>query len=82
MSEFENELINNIHKSRYIASWTKSGGTLDRKGRWLFKEWLRSLVINGRNLTEEEIRQIYNYADNGKMELETWAERFLKEAKQ
>lgn len=76
---FENKVINDIHKSRYVASWTNSGGTLDRKGRLLFKKWLKSLIINNRPLTDDEVLDIFVYAQNGKMELEFSAEDFLKE---
>lgn len=76
---FENTLVNDIHKSRYFASWIRSGGAFDRKGRHLFQKWLATLIINGRHLTHDEIMQIFNYAENGKLELELNAERFLKE---
>ena len=49
-----------------------------RKDYALFKEWLKSLVINGRHLTDEEIHDILFIADNGKMELELSAKMFLK----
>lgn len=75
---FENRIINGIHKSRYLASWANSGGTLDRKGRGLFKKWLKTLVINDRHLTDDEILDIFVYAQNGKLELEFSAEDFLK----
>ena len=76
---FTNELINGIHKSRYVASWINVGGTLDRRGRGLFRKWLKSLIINDRPLTEDEVQEIYNYAENGKLELEMNAKLFLKE---
>lgn len=56
---------------------TKKGGNC-RKDYALFKEWLKSLVINGRHLTDEEIHDILFIADNGKMELELSAKMFLK----
>jgi len=81
MDEFENKLINGIHVSRYIISWVKSGGKLyiNRRYNYRFIEWLRSLNINGRHLTEEELDYIYRFASNGKLELENQAREFLKE---
>lgn len=80
MNEFENSLVNGIHASRYIVSWVKSGGSLIGSRRnSKFVEWLKSLTINGRSLTEEEIDRIYHLSSNGKMELECLAEKFLKE---
>jgi hypothetical protein len=77
---FENQIIEGIYASRFIASWQKAGGNC-RKDRDLFEEWLRSLVINGRNLTDREIHGICFLASNGKLELETWAKKFLRENK-
>ena len=88
MKEFENCLVHGIHKSRYVASWVKSGGGLDYEvvkdstedidivncGK--FMRWLQSL-----GLTEEEARDVRNYAENGKLELEESAKAFLKENK-
>ena len=71
---FENRVIEGIHISRYVVSWVKEGGKLN----YTFKEWLRSLTINGRKLTEDDIRDIYNFGTNGKLELETDAKQFLK----
>ncbi len=80
---FENKTAEGIHYSRFIASWIRSGGD----GRYMghfgskFDRWLRTLVINGRYLTEDEMRDIRNLAGNGKLELETSAERFIKNCK-
>ena len=71
---FENRIIEGIHISRFIASWVKEGGKLN----FTFKEWLKTLTINGRKLTYDEIREIYDFGTNGKLELETLASRFLK----
>ena len=87
---FENNLVKNIHKSRYVASWINMGGTFGRhtqnikdgpfvkSGRYAFVKWLGTLVIDGEHLTEDEIQDIYTYATNGKLELEGSAARFLK----
>ena len=80
MDEFENSLVNGIHASRYIVSWVKSGGSLKGSRRdSKFVDWLKSLTVNERHLTEEEIDQIYYLSSNGKMELEHLAKDFLKE---
>lgn len=76
---FTNNTVNNIHKSRYVSSWINVGGTLDRRGRGLFRKWLKTLVIDGRPLTDDEIMEIITYASDGKLELETNAKLFLKE---
>ena len=80
MDEFENRIINGIHVSRYVVSWVKGGGNLfgsRRKSKFI--DWLKTLKINGHNLTEEEIDFIYHFAMNGKLELESQASKFLKE---
>lgn len=79
---FENKIIRGIHISRYVASWVKSGGTLACRGKndaVDFRRWLKSLIIDGERLTDEEVRQVYNYATNGKLELEEDAKRFIVE---
>ena len=64
---FENKLTHNgIHYSRYIASWIKAGGDLHFSKYSNFAKWLKELQW----LTDDEIRDICNLADNGKMELE------------
>ena len=72
---FNNNLINDIHKSRYIASWLKEGGRL-YYGEDIdnFYKWLLSL-----GLTEDEAQQVVNLATNGKLELENSARKFLNE---
>ena len=81
MDEFKNSLVNGIHKSRYVASWMRAGGC--EKETWMgcrstFADWLRTLIINDRHLTEDEIQEICYLADNGKMELEYLAREFLR----
>lgn len=76
LSSFENNYLNGIHVSRYCASWIKGGG---ERFNWRFKLWLKSLVINGRRLTEDEIRFILNFAENGKLELQEHAKMFLRD---
>ena len=85
---FENKLIKGIRASRYVASWYNSKGTnrrylneVDSNKRRIesyFADWLRTIIINGEHLTEDEVRYIDNYATNGKMELEHSAEEFIR----
>ena len=68
---FENKFDHlNIHYSRYIASWVKEGGKINIQ----FKNWLESI-----GLPYDEIDEIYFLAENGKLELENSAQRYLKE---
>lgn len=71
---FENKIIKGIHTSRYVASWTKEVGKITYK----FRMWLMSLRIDGEPLTNDEVQYIYNYATNGKLELENSAYYFAK----
>lgn len=75
MYEFENRMIKGIHKSRYVASWVKAGENFFRGGE-MFKKWLEQLVIDGEKLTEEEVKEIYKFATNGKLELQINAKSF------
>lgn len=72
---FENKLFNDIHASRYIASWQNAGGALyyveDVDN---FCGWLLSLGLN-----EDEVRHIRHLATNGKLELEKSAEKYIQE---
>ena len=72
---FENKIYENIYYSRFAASWVRAGGG---KFNWRFKDWLKQLVINGKYIPEEIVNEIYNYAENGKLELETNAENFIR----
>ena len=85
MNVFENKIINGIHASRYAASYENAGGKITGLPRYDrdFIEWLKTLFINDRKLTEEEIDYIYRYAQtrrNGKLELQENAKEFLKGA--
>ena len=75
MIEFENGTFNGIYYTRFIASWIKKGGKLE-KGCDIanFRRWLVSLGID-----DMTISSIIFLATNGKLELESSAERFLKE---
>jgi len=70
---FENKLIHDVHKTRYIVSWLKAGGLLCY-GEDIdnFRDWLLSL-----NLTDDEVQDIVYLATNGKLELESSAKKFI-----
>lgn len=73
---FTNRQINNYtYATRYIASWLREGGKL-RTGKDVgdFCRWLSSM-----GLSEDEVRHIKFLAENGKMELEDSARKFLAE---
>jgi len=73
---FENKLIKeSVHATRFIMSWVREGGKLDRSGEGYdgFRKWLKSL-----ELSDEEIYDIMDIASNGKLELETLAKNFIK----
>lgn len=77
----ENKIVKGIPVSRYVASWTRAGGTFSkhpRKGRRAFYRWLKTLEIDGVHLTDDERQQITNYANTGKWELEISSRMFLK----
>lgn len=75
---FENKEFEGIYYSRFIASWIKVGGELRTRNAYLFKDWLRTLTINDKKIPEDIIMEIYNFATNGKLELQTLASRFLE----
>lgn len=72
---FENKLIKGIHATRFIMSWVREGGKLGHLGGGYseFNEWLKSL-----GLSDEEIKDIMEIAQNGKLELEISAKKFTK----
>lgn len=75
-NNFENaETHNGIYYSRYIVSWRNAGGEITPYG--LFDRWLREVE----KLTDEEIRDIYNLATNGKLELQESAKAFMRSEK-
>ena len=72
---FKNNKVNEIHKSRYIASWLRAGGHLYFVEEVNdFRDWLLST-----GMTEKEAAEIVEMATTGKLELENSAEVFLKE---
>lgn len=77
---FENKLVEGIYYSRFVASWFNAGGGKLR--RTAFRTWLNQLVINGRHLTEDEVKEIYDFATNGKLELENNAISFMVSVKE
>lgn len=59
--------------SRYIASWVVAHRQRKIFGD-PFRTWLESM-----GLTEDEVRECYNLATNGKLEFESCAKLFLNE---
>lgn len=76
--EFENKIYEGIHYSRFVASWVLAGGELRRRNAYILKDWLRTLKINDKPIPEDIIMEIYLYATNGKLELQTSAKNFLE----
>lgn len=72
---FENKVINGIHATRYIMSWVREGGMLKCRDEGVddFQKWLLSL-----GLAEDDAQYIVYLAMNGKLELETSANNYLK----
>lgn len=75
VDDFKNVVINGVHSSRFIASWLRAGGKLNTgKDVSDFKKWLKSL-----GLSDEDVRQVWYLATNGKLELQENAKKFIGE---
>lgn len=72
---FENKIFEGIYYSRFIASYVNVRGKINPDE---FKDWLRSLTINGKKIPEDVIYDIYNLGTSGKLELETNLKYYLK----
>ena len=72
---FKNVLVQGVHATRYIMSYIRMGGDLSKQ-TWEFEEWLESL-----GLSENEVDTIVRIANNGRLELELSAAKFLAERK-
>ena len=82
MYDFENKrtAYGDVHYSRIICSWLKSGGIIYGYGpidEVNFKRWLRECC----HCTDDEVHDIYLLATNGKLEYEDSAKKFLKDDK-
>lgn len=77
---WENETECGIYATRFIMSWVRMGGTLQKRGSGYdsFEDWLRSLKVDGRSLSDRDVDHIMALARNGKLELECSAKEFLK----
>lgn len=73
---FKNELAwGTVHYTRFIASWVGIGGDMKHPRKpGGFRDWLRTLP----DLSEEDIDNIMFIAENGKLELEDRARRFIE----
>lgn len=72
---FENKLFEGIYYSRFVASYVKVRGKINPTE---FKDWLRSLTINGKKIPEDVIFDIYDLGTSGKLELEENLKYYLK----
>lgn len=72
---FENKVFEGIYYSRFIASYVNVRGKINPDE---FRDWLRSLTINGKKIPEDVIWDIYNLGTSGKLELETNLKYYLK----
>lgn len=83
MSEWSNKTECGIHATRFIMSWVREGGHLRRRGDGIddFRDWLKSLTIDGKPLSENDVEHIVFLATNGKMELEYSAKNFMASLK-
>lgn len=73
MDEWTNKQYEHIYYSRFIASWAKEGGSMN----WMFKEWLKTITINGNHLPDDVVEEIYFLGTNGKLELEESAKYYI-----
>lgn len=86
----ENKMIAGIHYSRFIASWVNVGGNFKRKAVYdengeiedvfcPFVEWLKSIEFEDRDrITDIEVKEILDFLQLGKLELEISAREYLK----
>lgn len=83
MNEWENKTECGIHPTRFIMSWVREGGHLRRRGDGIddFRDWLKTLIIDGKPLSDNDIEHIMFLATNGKMELEHSARLFMEQLK-
>lgn len=84
-NEWENVYLEKygMFYSRIIASWSRVYVDYQVFGNE-FKDWLRSIKdakTGERILTEDQVRDIYNLATNGKLEWQENARRFINEHK-
>lgn len=76
---FENKRTEwgDVYYSRLIASWRNAGGYIygSRKADALFLKWLEEEC----HCTPDEVKEIWFFATNGKLEYEDSAKRFIRE---
>ena len=68
----ENKLFEGIYYSVFVISWVNKRGIVDYR----FKNWLDSLIINGKNIPDDIKKEIYDFGTTGKFELELSAKNF------
>ena len=80
-NEWENVYLKKygMYYSRIIASWTNVGGNVKSKE---FRNWLKSITdedTGERVLTDEQVYDIYRLANNGKLEWQENAKKYMAE---
>lgn len=77
---WSNETECGIHATRFIMSWVREGGTFTRVGIGYeaFEDWLKTLIVDGKPLSDNDVNHILHLAKGGKMELECSAKNFIK----
>ena len=79
---FTNKTECGIYATRFIASWLRMGGTLKNgKDYDDFSDWLETLKVDGKPLSEQDVNHIVELAKCGKLELEISAKQYLKALK-
>lgn len=83
MDTWKNETECGIHPTRFIMSWVREGGTFSRRGNGYddFRKWLKTLIIDGKPLSDNDIAHVMFLAMEGKLELESSAKAYLKTLK-
>lgn len=76
---FENKTFEGIYYSRFVASYVKVRGKIYLDD---FRAWLRQLIINGKQLPDDVIRDICELGTNGKLELESNLKMWIKSNKE
>lgn len=82
-NEWTNMTECGLHPTRIIMSWIRVGGTFNRRGVGYddFRDWLKTLIIDGKPLSDNDVDHIVHLAQNGKMELEYSAREYLNKLK-
>lgn len=72
-----NTKVHGINKSRYIASWANAGGRFDD---FQFHDWLLTIEFDDGHMSEEDAKEICDFARGGKLEFEIGAKDFMSKS--